>query len=72
MRADGENERQKRWREALTWIYDRATAERVPARLSPAHALDVLERLMDEAHTELEAHAVRGLLDLLANRREAG
>ncbi len=56
--------RQERWWEALTWIYDRATAERVDARLTPSLALDMLERLYDEAHTDLEVQAVAGLLQM--------
>lgn len=70
--ADRENERQKRWWDALTWVYDRATAERVEARLSPELALDLLERLLDEAHTELELQAVLGLLELFADETETG
>ena len=71
-RTDRENERQKRWWDALTWVYDRATAERLDARLSPSLTLDMLERLLDEADTELEVQAVLGLLGLFADETETG
>lgn len=62
--------RHQRWWEALTWIYDRATSERVEARLTAALALDMLERLYDEASTDLEVQAVRGLLGLFQDQTE--
>ena len=64
-----EKDRQERWWEALTWIYDRASAERSEARLTGELALDLLERLYDEAHTDLEVQAVAGLIKTFEDRR---
>ncbi len=68
---DREAARQQRWWEAVTWVYDRATGERVEARLTGALALDMLERLFDEAHTDLELQTVLGLLGLFRDETEA-
>lgn len=68
---DREAVRQQRWWESLTWIFDRATAERVEARLTATLALDLLERLYDEAQTDLEVQAVAGLLGLFQETTEA-
>ncbi len=64
-----EKDRQERWWEALTWVYDRASTERVEARLTTDLVLDLLDRLLDEAHTDLEVQAVAGLIEGLQDRR---
>jgi hypothetical protein len=61
---DRESARQERWWATLTWIYDRATAERPEARLPTRTTLDLLGRLFDQAHTDLEIQAVENLLDV--------
>lgn len=68
---DREDQRQQRWWEALTWIYDRATAEREEARLDGSLALDLFERLAEEAHTDLEVQAALGLTELFDDQTEA-
>lgn len=60
--VDREASRQERWWATLTWIYDRATHENLDQRLPPGLALDLFDRLLDEAHTELEIRTVAGLL----------
>ncbi len=57
-----EASRQERWWAAVTWMYDRATA--TSGRLPGAVALTMLEKLFDEAQTDLEIQTVSGLLDL--------
>ncbi len=66
-----EKDRQERWWEALTWIYDRASAERVEARSTTDLVLDLLERLHAEAVTDLEVQAVRGLIEAFQDLTEA-
>lgn len=66
-----EKDRQERWWEALTWIYDRASAERVEARLTTGLVLDLLERLYDEAVTDLEVQTVAGLVEAFEDPPEA-
>lgn len=62
---DREAARQKQWWDALTGVYDRATAERLDARLNADLALDLLDRLEAEAQTDLEIQTVVGLLEEL-------
>ena len=54
----------------MTWIYDRATAERPAARLPPELVLLLFERMYEQAHTDLEVQAVDGLLPLFRYETE--
>ena len=67
---DAETARQERWWATLTWIYDRATAEREQARLTTTLALDLLDRLSDQAHTEVEYESVLGLIEAFTDERQ--
>ena len=70
--ADREVARQNRWWDSLSWIYDRATHERLDQRLPPGLALDLFDRLLDEAHTELELQTAQGLLEGLFEEESGG
>lgn len=62
-----ERDRQERWWATLTWVYDRATAQRDAARLPAAMALDMFDRLCDLGKIEVEWQAVLGLIDLFTD-----
>lgn len=62
--------RQERWWATLTWVYDRATAERSRARLTADLAQGLFDKLLDQAHTEVEIEVVIGLFDLFDDRSD--
>jgi len=66
---DTEVSRQDRWWSTVTWTYDRATAPDSDSRLTPGVALDLFQRLAEEAHSNLEKQAVRGLLGFFSDDR---
>lgn len=55
---------ERQWWDALAWVYDRLTAERLDARLPPDLALELLNRLRRDAQNPLELGTIAGLLDL--------
>lgn len=63
--------RAARWRFDLTWIYDRATAERPEARIPDLVTLDLFRGLYLEAHTDQERGTVKHMLDLFRRRDPA-
>ena len=65
--ADAEVARQERWWATLSWVYDRLTALRDRERLTTDIALVLFDRLLDEAHTDLEIAAVEALIDALSD-----
>lgn len=69
--VDAEKARQERWWQTLTWIYDRATAQRHDARLTVTLTLRLLDRLSRQAHTEIEYEAVLGLIEAFTDERQA-
>lgn len=62
--------RQERWWATLTWVYDRATAEHPGVRLTADLAQSLFDKLLDQAHTEVEIEVVIGLFDLFEDRTE--
>lgn len=69
--ADAETSRAQRWWQTLTWIYDRATAEREDAQLTVTLTLRLLDRLARQAHTEVEYETVLGLIEAFTDERQA-
>lgn len=73
-RAGEERERvrQEQFWARLTWIYERATAQRPEARLSSVVTLALLDALGAEADTELEVTAIENLIIGLTVDRTGG